>query len=450
MRILLIHNYYGSSAPSGENKVFEAEKTMLEKHGHEVAVYTRHSDEIRNGNVIARLWGKVKGALCTVGNPFAARAVANKCREFKPDVVHFHNTFPLISLLAVRAASKYAPVVMTLHNYRTACVAGVPTMAGKVCSLCLDKKCVWDGVKYRCYRGSLSATLPLAINIALYRRLLPKWVSRFIVLSEFQKRKMVEYGWPAEKIVVKGNFVSHVEHVDHVEKKDQIVYVGRLSKEKGVETLIKAFRLLCNDGFGRIERKDRTESGLGKEANNPLRTMRSLRLKIVGDGVDRGELECMAKGLNVEFVGQKSSGEARRIIAESKALVSPSACWETFGLAAAEAMSVGTPSVVANVGGLPDIVQGGRFGEVFESGNADSCAAAILRLLSSSDYDNLCVAVKHEAETKYSDEANHKRLMKIYTEMIAIFCDDAIIATKSAVTKDVQSNAVVADPTAYG
>ena len=411
MKILLIHNYYGSSAPSGENKVFEAEKAMLEKYGHEVEVYTRHSDEIRGtGNrelrTVRKLWGMVKGAMCTVGNPCAARAVAKKCREFKPDVVHFHNTFPLISPLAVRAASKYASVVMTLHNYRTACVSGVPTRDGKVCSLCLDKKCVWDGIKHRCYRGSLAATLPLAINIALYRRLLPKWVSRFIVLSEFQKRKMVKYGWPEEKIEVKGNFVfrqdsqdlqdlnthNPVNLVNPVqEKKDQIVYVGRLSKEKGVETLIKAFKQLGS----------------------------KTKLLIVGDGVDRVELEEMAQGLNVEFVGQKPSEEARQIIGESKVLVSPSACWETFGLAAAEAMSVGTPSVVANVGGLPDIVQDGRFGEVFESGNPESCAEAIKRLLERPNYDEICAAAQHEAETKYTVEANYKRLMEIYGEVVS-------------------------------
>lgn len=403
MKILLVHNYYGSSAPSGENKVFEAEKSMLEKHGHEVSVYTRHSDEIRCGNVIKRILGKIKGALCTVGNPFAARAVAKKCREFKPDVVHIHNTFPLISPLAVRAASKYAPVVVTLHNYRTACAAGVPTRDGKVCSLCLDKKCVWDGVKHRCYRGSLFATLPLAINIALYRKKLPRWVSRFIVLSEFQKQKMVEYGWPEEKIVVKGNFINHVEHVEHAEKKDQIVYVGRLSKEKGVETLIKAFKIICHKEH--------------LHAPTCSTWLNNLKLIIVGDGVDRAELEEMAQGLNIDFVGQKPSEDARQIIAESKALVSPSACWETFGLAAAEAMSVGTPSVVANVGGLPDIVQDGKFGEVFESGNPESCAAAIRRLLSRPDYEEICKAAPNEVNSKYSEEANYSRLMDIYDGM---------------------------------
>lgn len=418
MRILLIHNYYGSSAPSGENKVFEAEKAMMENQGHEVGVYTRHSDEIRNGNVIARLWGKIKGAMCTVGNPFAARAVAKKCREFKPDIVHFHNTFPLISPLAVRAAGKYAPVVMTLHNYRTACAAGVPTRDDKVCSLCLDKKCVWDGIKHRCYRGSLFATLPLAINIALYRRLLPKWVSRFIVLSEFQKRKMVEYGWPEEKIVVKGNFVSQNPVNPVQEKKGQIVYVGRLSKEKGVETLIKAFRLLCNDGFGRIERKDRKGDAFVKDTDNPLLPMRSLRLKIVGDGVDRVKLEELAKGLDVEFVGLKPVREVRRLMSESKATILPSEWWETFGLTVVESMLERTPVVVSNLGALPEIVQDGCFGEVFEACNADALASAMKQLFNRPDYDEMCAASRREAETKYSEEANYKRLMEVYEEVV--------------------------------
>jgi glycosyltransferase involved in cell wall biosynthesis len=117
-------------------------------------------------------------------------------------------------------------------------------------------------------------------------------------------------------------------------------------------------------------------------------------------------------------MGYKPSEEAQRIIAESKALVSPSTCWETFGLAAAEAMSVGTPSVVANLGGLPDIVQDGRFGEVFEAGNAEACAAAIKRLLNRSDYDEMCEAAKREAETKYSEEANYSRLLFIYRDCL--------------------------------
>lgn len=144
-----------------------------------------------------------------------------------------------------------------------------------------------------------------------------------------------------------------------------------------------------------------------------------MKLIIVGDGVDRQELEKLAEGQAVEFAGQQPSDRARRVVGESKALVSPSACWETFGLAAAEAMTAGVPSVVSNVGALPDVVQDGRFGEVFEAGNVEACAAAIQRLLSRPDYDEMCAAAKHEAETKYSEEANYKQLMGIYGEAVS-------------------------------
>ena len=389
MRILLVHNFYGSSAPSGENKVFEAEKAMLEKHGHVAAVYTRHSDEIRNGNVLARLVGKIKGAMCTVGNPFAARAVARKCREFKPEVVHFHNTFPLISPLAVRAASKYAPVVMTLHNYRTACAAGVPTRGCKVCSLCLDKKCAWDGVKHRCYRGSLLATLPLAINITLYRKWLPRWVSRFLVFSEFQRERMVKYGLPNGSISIKPNFIATENHgAKDCARLNKIVYVGRLSPEKGISTLIKAWRLI---------------GGSFK-----------CKLILIGDGDFRPDYEAMTAGLDVDFVGKQPNEVVRRTIAESKAVILPSECWEGMPITVLESFAEGTPCIVSNLGALPEMVKSGELGEVFKAGDPESCAAAIKRLISRPDYDDMCAAAKREAEMNYSEETNYKRLMEIY------------------------------------
>lgn len=398
MRILLVHNYYGSSAPSGENRVFEAERALLERHGHEVATYVRHSDEIRTGGVWARTWGKVKGAFCTIGNPFAAWAVARKCRAFKPDVVHFHNTFPLVSPLAVWAASRYAPVVMTLHNYRTMCAAGVPMRNGKVCSRCLDKRRVWDSIGHRCYRDSLLATLPLAVNIALYRRLLSRWVSRFIVLSGFQKRKMVECGWPEEKIVVKGNSVETGRRgVSDGGRTNQILFVGRLSDEKGVATLIEAFRMVSRCGD----------------------MARALKLVLIGDGERRGAYEALAKGLAVEFWGGQSSAVVRKAMAVSRALILPSEWWETFGLSAVEAMAEGTPCVVSDLGALPDIVRNGRLGEVFAAGDATSLADAIGRLLSRPDYDELRRAVRYEAETRHSEEANYRRLMEVYNGTIA-------------------------------
>ncbi len=416
MRILLVHNYYGSSAPSGENAVFEAERALLERHGHDVDVFTRHSDEIRNGGVFARLRGLVKGAFCTVANPFAAWALARRCRAFRPDVVHFHNVFPLVSPLAVWAASRHAPVVMTLHNYRTTCAAGIPMRDGKVCSLCLDRRSPWSAVRHGCYRGSLLATLPLALGIALYRRLLPRWASRFIVLSGFQRRKMAECGWPGEKIAVKGNFVDASRHgvaedcATH--RKNRILFAGRLSDEKGVATLIEAFRLLRADP-------------LGSAALSPIRVsaprpgeVKGLKLVLVGDGERRGAYESLAEGLDVEFLGRRPNAVVRKAMAESRALVMPSECWETFGLSAVEAMAEGTPCVVSDLGALPGIVRNGRLGEVFAAGDAEALAAAVVRLLSRPDYAGLCRAVRREAETVHSEEANHRRLMEIYAEIL--------------------------------
>ncbi len=403
MKILLVHNYYGSSAPSGENRVFAAEKTLLEKHGHAVAVYVRHSDEIRTGGAIRRIGGKIKGALCTVGNPFAAHEVAKVCRAFKPDIVHFHNTFPLISPLAIRAAHRSgAKVVMTLHNYRTVCAAGVPTRNGKVCTECFRRSAhsargrkgnlsVWPAIRHRCYRGSLFATLPLALNIWLYRKSWAKWVDRFIVLSEFQKTVMEGCGFPAEKISVKGNFVTSRIEGNSCEKKNQILYVGRLSEEKGIKTLLHAWRKVVGQTDGAILSK----------------------LVLVGEGRQRGEYERLSTGLPVEFVGQTPHNEVVRMMAESKAVVLPSECWETFGLTVVEGMRAGTPPVVSNLGALPDIVSS-DCGEVFEAGNAESLAAAIRSLLSRQDYDAMCTAARHEAEARYSEDANYGRLMEIY------------------------------------
>lgn len=249
-RVLLVHNFYGSSAPSGENQVFEAEKAMLERHGVAVRTFTRHSDEIRLGGAVRRAFGMIKGAASAFANPFSARRLVRAIRDFAPDVVHFHNVFPLISPLTVRAAHRAGcKVVMTLHNYRTVCAAGIPMRGGKVCTDCFGGS-VFPALRHRCYRKSLFATLPLALNVAFYRRRLTRWADAFIALSAFQRDKMVACGFPAEKVVVKPNFVAIGSEpvVPAASRTDEILYVGRLSPEKGVFTLVEAWRKLSETG----------------------------------------------------------------------------------------------------------------------------------------------------------------------------------------------------------
>jgi glycosyltransferase involved in cell wall biosynthesis len=417
MKILLVHNFYGSSAPSGENTVFEAERQMLASYNETVEVFTRHSDEIRGGTIDQKwgikkkTWGLLKGALCTIMNPFAARALVKKCREFKPDVVHFHNTFPLISPFAVRAASKCAPVVMTLHNYRMVCAAGIPMRDGMVCRDCFDlkvKSCdcligdVAEGIKqsqisnqtilpalkHRCYRGSLLATIPLVINIWLYRNLLRHWVSCFIVLSEFQKARMIECGILAEKIAVKGNFVTNQLLSSGHSPRSGAIYVGRLSDEKGVMAMLHAWKLL------------------GDEAPH---------LKIIGDGDMRvkyeAEVERLAMVEKIEFMGQRSPGIVRRALSESVFSILPSECWETFGLTVVESLIEGTPCVVTDLGALPSIVTN-DCGVVCKASDAPGLAAAIRKLMSA-DWNRMSSAAKTRA-AEFSEVKNYQQLVEIY------------------------------------
>ena len=159
MKVLLVHNFYGSAAPSGENQVFEAEKALLQSRGHEGAEFARHSDEIRGQGV----WGTVRGAAATPWNLRSAQAIRQAVARFLPDVVHVHNTFPLISPSIFHAlAGKGVARVLTLHNYRLFCPAAIPMRAGKVCTDCLDQRSVLPAFQHGCYRDSRLATLPLA------------------------------------------------------------------------------------------------------------------------------------------------------------------------------------------------------------------------------------------------------------------------------------------------
>ena len=166
MKILRVHNFYGSTAPSGENQVFEDEGELLEAHGHDIYSFTRHSDQIRKAGFV----GSLRGALSTTWNPWMARAIVAISKSWKPDVVHVHNTFPLISPSIFHALSgKGVARVLTLHNYRLFCSAAIPMRNGKVCTACLDRRTVLPALQHGCYRNSRIATAPLALNVALHR-----------------------------------------------------------------------------------------------------------------------------------------------------------------------------------------------------------------------------------------------------------------------------------------
>ena len=393
MKILLVHNFYGSAAPSGENVVFEAEKALLQKNGHEVSLFTRHSDEILGKG----FFGKVQGALAAPWNPWMSRAIQKAIADFQPDVVHAHNTFPLISLAIFHAIGKKVASVLTLHNYRLFCPAAIPMRNGRVCTECLDKKSSFPAILHGCYIDSRIATVPLAFNVGLHR-FLGTWknnVDAFIALSDFQAKLMVKSGLPAAKIEVKPNFFpGNPPVVPWPQRSSYVVFVGRLSAEKGVENLLRAWQM-----WGR----------------------KAPELHLVGDGKLLAKLKRMADGLPVRFMGQVTTQEAHANIARARLLILPSECFEGFPMVVREAFAFGTPAAVSNIGPLPSIVKNEISGVVFEPGNPDSLLWQVRAAWENPDIlERFGACARAEFEAKYTEDANYKMLMAIYEKAIAV------------------------------
>jgi len=396
LKILLVHNFYGSEAPSGENQVYEVERALLRTQGHVVAEFTRHSDEIRTLGVR----GAVQGALATPWNPWMTNSIKSVVKRFQPDVVHVHNTFPLISPAIFRAIGHRAARVLTLHNYRLYCPAAIPMRAGKVCTECLDRQSVLPAIRYGCYRGSRLATAPLATSVAFHRHLgtWTKHVDAYITLTGFQCERLVEAGLPAELVHVKPNFYPGVPTV--VPWKDRlpsVVFAGRLTPEKGILALVRAW--------------------LQWGASAP-------ELRIVGDGYLRDELERMAAtapDIPIRFIGQLSGTAAQAEIARARLLVLPSEWFEGFPMVVREAFAFGTPAAVSNIGPLPSIVQSGKNGLVFEPANPTSLLNTVRGAWEATgQIERLGSGARQSFEVHYTEEKNYKTLMSIYEQAIAV------------------------------
>jgi glycosyltransferase involved in cell wall biosynthesis len=392
VRILLVHNFYGSTAPSGENQVFDAEKALLRAHGHEVAEFTRHSDTIRKHGV----WGAARGALATPWNPWMTSAIKSVVGRFQPHIVHVHNTFPLISPGIFHAIGTKSARVLTLHNYRLFCPAGIPMRSGKVCTDCLEAGSSWPSLQHGCYRNSRVATLPLAMSVALHRFIgtWTKEVDAFIALSDFQRQRMAEAGLPLAKVHVKPNFYPGLPPVlPWCQRTPYVVFVGRLSAEKGVVSLLRAWGAW---GPGAPE------------------------LRLVGDGDLKARLEQMASGLPVRFLGQLSSAKAQEQIAGARLLILPSECYEGFPMVVREAFAFGTPVGISDIGPLPSIVTHGTNGVVFIPADPQSLLCQVRAAWETPGLlEQLAYGARAEFETRYTEVTNYETLLSIYRHAVA-------------------------------
>jgi len=373
--------------------VVRSEATLLSQEGHEVDVFSRTNDEIKHTG----LKGKLVGALCTPWNPVMSRALRARVEEFRPGVVHVHNTFPLLSPAIFHAIGNLAARILTLHNYRLFCPAAIPMRDGRVCTDCMDRRSPIPSLFHGCYRDSRLATLPLALSVGLHRAIgtWTKQVDAFICLTEFQRQLMVAAGLPIEKVHVKPNFYPGNPSVrPWIERKPHIVYVGRLTAEKGVVTLVKAWQKW------------------GSSAPE---------LHVIGSGELRTELERMAEGLPVRFWGQLTPHEVHERVSNAQLLVLPSECFETFGLTVVEAFAHGTPAAVSRIGPLPTIVTHRETGIVFDPANVQSLLEEVQSAwIEPGLMQELGCRARAEFESKYTEDKNYTMLMEIYRQAIEV------------------------------
>ncbi|OKH37916.1 glycosyl transferase family 1 [[Phormidium ambiguum] IAM M-71] len=382
MRILSVHNRY--QIRGGEDESREAEERLLREMNHTVEVYEEDNERVASINPLQM-------AFRTVWSMDAYQTVKQRLASQPYDLIHVQNFFPLISPSVHYAAKAVGvPVVQTLRNYRLLCANALFFREGRVCEDCLGKPIPWPGIVHSCYRDNRMASSAVVTMLTAHR-MMRTWqnqVDIFITLTEFARQKFIEGGFPAEKIVVKPNFV-HPDPGVGEGRGGYALYVGRLSVEKGLDTLLTAWEKL--------------------EGKIPL--------KIIGDGPLADRVADLAARLpQVEWLGRKPLKEVYELIGEAMILIFPSEWYETFGRVAVEGFAKGTPAIAANIGAIAELVEHGRTGLHFQPGNSTDLAAKVEWIL---QHQKELTQMRHEAraefETKYTAEKNYKRLMEIYS-----------------------------------
>jgi glycosyltransferase involved in cell wall biosynthesis len=385
MNIVVAHNFYQQSG--GEDQVFADETALLESRGHTVRRYTVHNAEVNHLSQLTL-------AKRTIWNGASHQEMYELVRREKAQVVHFHNTFPLLSPSVYAAArSAGAAVVQTLHNYRLICPTAICYRDGHVCEDCVKRTVPWPAIVHRCYRGDRNASLVTATMLAVHhlRGTYRNDVDRYIALTEFARDKFIEAGLPGEKITVKPNFVGPDPGPGDGQG-NFCLFVGRLTESKGIAVLLEAWKKLSGD----------------------------IKLKIAGDG----ELAAMARDaaatdLRIEFVGRLPPDQIYELMGQAAALIFPSVWYEGLPKTILESFARGTPVIASNLGSMSSLITPGQTGAHFKAGDGGDLANTIARLHAGQSLPAMRAGVREEFESRYTAEANYRMLMDVYESVTA-------------------------------
>jgi glycosyltransferase involved in cell wall biosynthesis len=384
MKVLLVHNHYQQRG--GEDTVVEAEAELLSSRGHAVLRYGRHNDEIRGLSAS----GKLRLAVGTTWARDTHHELRSMLARERPDVAHFHNTFPLVSPSAYYACNAAGvPVVQTVHNFRLLCPAATLLREQRICEDCVGRL-PWPGVLHACYHDSRAESMVIAVALSAHRIVgtYRQRVQRYLALTELGRELLIRGGLPADRIAVKPNFVSpdpgYGEAIG-----DYVIFVGRLAHEKGILSLLDAWKQLPN-----------------------------IPLRIIGDGPLRAEVEARASSLaQARVLGQLPRDAVFEQLRGARLFVFPSEWYEGLPMVLLEAMATGVPIVASRVGPIAEAMEGGRLGTLFRPKDADNLAHTVREALSNpSQLRAKALAARAAFERKYTAQVSYELLLSTYQQ----------------------------------
>jgi glycosyltransferase involved in cell wall biosynthesis len=399
MKVLLCHEFYQQFG--GEDRSYLSEAALLRAHGHRVIEYTRHHDDIDLGS-------RVGVATRSIWNAAVYRELRELIRRERPDIMHCTNIFPLISPSAYQAAhDEGVPVVQALRNYRLLCPSATLMRNGHECDSCVNLIFAWPAVQHGCYHGSRLGSAVVATMLAIHN-FKGSWqqVDRFYTPSRFARNVFVQAGMPIDRIDVNPNFVLPDLGPGSGDG-GYALFVGRLSPEKGISTLLSAWSEL--------------------KENIPLR--------IVGDGPCRESVnQAAARDSRITPMGYLPVEQVYEQLRGAKGLVMPSIWYETFGRTIIEAYAAGTPVVASRMGAMEELVVDRETGLLFEPGSASALSQTVKELWSRQDLVAMRQRARREFEDKYTADEGYVHLMSIYKHTIGSKCFDQCAQTPAAQT----------------
>ncbi|MDQ7786900.1 MAG: glycosyltransferase [Thermodesulfovibrionales bacterium] len=391
MKALLIHNSHRSGSSSGDDIVFSKESKLLEQYENVVFKINPSNDEFDNASPLKKL-----STILQVPWSFIYyKKIKQLLLKENPDIIHLHNFFPFISPSVFYAAdSAGIPIIQTLHDFRYLCPMAFLMRSGKICNECKGGA-FFKSVEYGCFKGSNLQSIPVAFMLKLhwYLKTFKKKIDGYICLTESQRKIYLEAGFDETKLFIKPNFVDDTYEKEKYQYGDYAVFIGRLGEEKGVRTLIGAWKNLPD-----------------------------IPLKIVGDGPDAKDFKSLVNDLNIkniDFIGYKPYLECRKILNNARFLIMPSIWYETFGLTIIEAFSHCKPVIASNLGAMADIVKDKVTGLLFTPMNTQELTEKVRWLWTNpEECKRMGQNARREYEEKYTPDKNYEMLMDIYREVI--------------------------------